>query len=237
MTQLHEPIHRVIQFIAVAVYRMFPRAVPLLLGMACFAASPLIATAQASAGSKGGTLLIYGDSLSASYGIDVQRGWPALLSQWIATNNPRLRVVNRSLSGETTHGGLQRMKRALIQENPSHVILALGANDGLRGLSLTQTEENLRQMIRLAKSHGARVLLVGIALPPNYGEDFTRRFAAIYPRLSRELAVPLVPFMLEGFATDLSYFQADRIHPNELAQPLILETILSGLTPMLRGAP
>jgi acyl-CoA thioesterase-1 len=129
------------------------------------------------------------------------------------------------------------MKRALIQENPSHVILALGANDGLRGLSLSQTEENLRQMIRLAKSHGARVLLVGIALPPNYGEDFTKRFAAIYPRLARELAVPLVPFMLEGFATDLSYFQADRIHPNERAQPVILETILAGLAPMLRGTP
>lgn len=236
MTQTLGPTQPVIRSIADAVYRMFRRALLLVIGMACFAASPPIATAQASAGSKG-TLLIYGDSLSASYGIDVQRGWPTLLTQWLTTNGPRLRVVNRSLSGETTHGGLQRMKRALIQENPSIVILALGANDGLRGLSLTQTEENLRQMIRLAKSHGARVLLVGIALPPNYGEDFTRRFAAIYPRLSRELAVPLVPFMLEGFATDLSYFQADRIHPNERAQPLILETILGGLVPMLRATP
>ncbi len=236
MPQTNDPTHRVIQFSADAVYRMFHHALFLLIGIACFNIAPPTETAQASSGSKG-TLLIYGDSLSASYGIDVQRGWPTLLSQWLATNGPRLRVVNRSLSGETTHGGLQRMKRALIQENPSHVILALGANDGLRGLSLSQTEENLRQMIRLAKSHGARVLLVGIALPPNYGEDFTKRFAAIYPRLARELAVPLVPFMLEGFATDLSYFQADRIHPNERAQPLILETILAGLAPMLRGAP
>jgi len=175
---------------------------------------------------------IYGDSLSAAYGLSPSEGWGHLLEKRLS-KSPAWRVVNRSLSGETTHGGLQRFERVLGQVRPRVVVLALGANDALRGLSLAHTELNLRDMIRAARQAGSEVVLVGIAVPPNYGATYANQFQAIFPRLARAEGVRLVPFMLEGFATDLRYFQADRIHPNAAAQPRILDTIWAVLSPLL----
>lgn len=178
------------------------------------------------------SILIYGDSLSAAYGLSPSEGWGHLLEKRLP-KSPAWRVVNRSLSGETTHGGLQRFERVLGQVRPRVVVLALGANDALRGLSLAHTEQNLRDMIRAARQAGSEVVLVGIAVPPNYGATYANQFQAIFPRLARTEGVRLVPFMLEGFATDLRYFQADRIHPNAAAQPRILDTIWAVLSPLL----
>jgi acyl-CoA thioesterase-1 len=178
------------------------------------------------------SILIYGDSLSAAYGLSPSEGWGHLLEKRLS-KSPAWRVVNRSLSGETTHGGLQRFERVLGQVRPRVVVLALGANDALRGLSLAHTELNLRDMIRAARQAGSEVVLVGIAVPPNYGATYANQFQAIFPRLARAEGVRLVPFMLEGFATDLRYFQADRIHPNAGALPRILDTIWAVLSPLL----
>jgi len=178
------------------------------------------------------SILIYGDSLSAAYGLSPSEGWGHLLEKRLS-KSPAWRVVNRSLSGETTHGGLQRFERVLGQVRPRVVVLALGANDALRGLSLSHTEQNLRDMIRAARQAGSEVVLVGIAVPPNYGATYANQFQAIFPRLAKAEEVRLVPFMLEGFATDLRYFQADRIHPNAAAQPRILDTIWAVLSPLL----
>lgn len=178
------------------------------------------------------SILIYGDSLSSAYGLSPSEGWGHLLERRLP-KSPAWRVVNRSLSGETTHGGLQRFERVLGQVRPRVVVLALGANDALRGLSLAHTEQNLRDMIRAARQAGSEVLLVGIAVPPNYGAAYANQFQAIFPRLAKTEGVRLVPFMLEGFATDLRYFQADRIHPNAAAQPRILDTIWAVLSPLL----
>jgi acyl-CoA thioesterase I len=178
------------------------------------------------------SILIYGDSLSAAYGLSASEGWVHLLERRLP-KSPAWRVVNRSLSGETTHGGQQRFERVLGQVRPRVVVLALGANDALRGLSLSHTEQNLRDMIRAARQAGSEVVLVGIAVPPNYGATYANQFQAIFPRLAKAEEVRLVPFMLEGFATDLRYFQADRIHPNAAAQPRILDTIWAVLSPLL----
>jgi len=134
-------------------------------------------------------------------------------------------VVNRSLSGETTFGGRQRFERVLRQVRPSLVVLALGANDALRGLSLAQTRQNLAFIIEKSLQQKSSVILVGIRLPPNYGPTYDQQFQAVYQGLSKQYPVRLVPFMLEGFALDESFFQADRIHPNAKAQPLILDTL------------
>ena len=205
------------------------RCAALLLGVTMLlAATAIVRPAFASTPS----ILIYGDSLSAAYGLSPSEGWGHLLEKRLP-KSPAWRVVNRSLSGETTHGGLQRFERVLGQVRPRVVVLALGANDALRGLSLAHTEQNLRDMIRAARQAGSEVVLVGIAVPPNYGATYANQFQAIFPRLARAEGVRLVPFMLEGFATDLRYFQADRIHPNAAAQPRILDTIWAVLSPLL----
>lgn len=205
------------------------RRAALLLGVTMLlAATALLRPGLAAAPS----ILIYGDSLSAAYGLSPAEGWGHLLEKRLP-KSPAWRVVNRSLSGETTHGGLQRFERVLGQVRPRIVVLALGANDALRGLSLAHTEQNLRDMIRAARQVGSEVVLVGIAVPPNYGATYANQFQAIFPRLAKAEGVRLVPFMLEGFATDLRYFQADRIHPNAAAQPRILDTIWAVLSPLL----
>ena len=180
-------------------------------------------------------LLVYGDSLSAAYGLSREQGWASLLQQRLTQQGLQIRVENRSLSGETTHGGLQRFARVLAQTKPQWVILQLGANDGLRGLSLQQAEKNLRDMIRMSKTAGAQVVLVGIAMPPNYGQAVTQKFDQIYGRLQRQEKVPLVPLLIQGFAEDLAYFQADQIHPNAQAQPIMLDNVWKVLSPLLPG--
>jgi acyl-CoA thioesterase-1 len=177
---------------------------------------------------------VYGDSLSAAYGIARDRGWVALLEKRLAAEGYDYSVANASISGEITSGGLARIGKVLAQTRPAVVILELGANDGLRGLPVAMMKNNLAAMIARAKQAGARVLLVGMRLPPNYGPDYTEAFAAAYAELARRERVALVPFLFEGIAARPALFQADGLHPNEAGQPVLLDNIWSGLRPLLR---
>lgn len=167
-------------------------------------------------------ILIYGDSLSAAYGLPANQGWGALLGQKLA---PDYQVVNASVSGETTSGGLARLDNALRQHQPTLVLLELGANDALRGLPLDQAEKNLGNMLEKIRATGASTLLIGMRLPPNYGPLYTKQFSDMYQRLANQHNSALMPFLLEGFADQADYFQADGIHPNAKAQPLIAEQV------------
>lgn len=176
------------------------------------------------------TILIMGDSLSAAYGLKKQESWPALLSIRLHEKKLDYGMVNLSISGETTAGGRSRLDAALKNHQPAIVIIALGANDGLRGLPLIQMENNLAAMIQASQKAGARVLLAGMHLPPNYGPDYEKQFAAVYPRLAKQYKTALLPFLLEGFATERNAFQADGLHPVAAMQPRILD----GLWPVLQ---
>jgi acyl-CoA thioesterase I len=187
----------------------------------------------ASAISQKPTILIFGDSLSAAYGLRRNQGWVSLLQRRLDATNLKYNVENRSLSGETTFGGLERLPRALAQVKPALVVLQLGANDGLRGLDLRTSRANLKAMIKKSLDAKARVVVVGVRLPPNLGETYLKEFDAIVPSLAKELQVQAVPAMLKGFAADLSYFQDDQIHPNARAQPIILETLWKTIRPLL----
>jgi acyl-CoA thioesterase-1 len=188
-----------------------------------------------SLGVWGKTILVFGDSLSAAYGIAAKRGWVALLAERLQREQLDYNVVNASISGETTAGGVSQLPRALARHKPAVMILELGANDGLRGLPAKEMENNLAAMIAMAKKAGARVLLVGMRVPPNYGPQYADEFAAAFPRLARQQKIALAPFLLEGVAEDLSLFQSDRIHPTEAAQPLLLDNVWTSLRPLLRS--
>jgi len=188
-----------------------------------------------AASAKPATIVVFGDSLSAEYGLSRGTGWVKLLSDRLAKEAAQYSVVNASISGETTSGGRTRLPQLLQQHQPSIVVLQLGANDGLRGLSLPSMRENLATMIRASRGAGARVLLIGMRIPPNYGREYSERFAGIYAQLAGDEKVALVPFLLDGFADNLEYFQADRIHPSERAQPRMLETVWPQLAPLLRA--
>jgi acyl-CoA thioesterase-1 len=179
-------------------------------------------------------VLVFGDSLSAGYGLDVREGWVALLQQRLQRQGYPHAVVNASVSGETTAGGRTRLSGALQRHRPQLVILELGANDGLRGLSLTQTRDNLAAMVRTAQRSGARVLLIGIHLPPNYGPDYTRKFHDIFGELARRYQAGLVPFLLEGVALDRTLMQADGLHPRAAAQPRILDNVWPSVEGLLK---
>ncbi len=179
-------------------------------------------------------VLVFGDSLSAGYGIDVREGWVALLQQRLRTQGYPHTVVNASVSGETTAGGRTRLAGALQRHRPQLVILELGANDGLRGLSLTQTRDNLAAMVRTAQKSGARVLLIGIHLPPNYGPGYTQKFHDIFGELARRYQAGLVPFLLEGVALDRALMQADGLHPRATAQPRILDNVWPSVEGLLK---
>jgi len=159
----------------------------------------------------------------------------ALLGERIARERRDYSVVNASVSGETTAGGLARFEAALAETRPAIVILELGANDGLRGLPVAQMRRNLAAMIERAQQARARVLLVGMKMPPNYGPDYTQAFEAVYPQLARRYRTALVPFLMEGFAEKQELFQPDRIHPTEAAQPLMAERVWKALQPLLRS--
>lgn len=176
-------------------------------------------------------ILVFGDSLSAGYGIARDDSWVNLLQQELKKKHPQFEVVNASISGETTAGGLRRIGKALQEHHPEIVIVELGANDGLRGTNLAETEKNLDKIIGQTQKANARVLLLGIQLPPNYGPDYTRRFRTLYPRLAKKHDITLVPFMLEGVLPE--QFQADNLHPNAEAQPGIMRHILRSLMPLL----
>jgi acyl-CoA thioesterase-1 len=181
------------------------------------------------------SILVFGDSLSAAYGIARARGWVALLAERLKRERLDYSVVNASISGETTAGGGARFSKALAQHRPAIVILELGANDGLRGLPLEQMKQNLASMIEQAQKAGARVLLVGMKLPPNYGPEYTRAFDSAYPDLAKRYKTALVPFLLEDFAEKMELFQPDRIHPTEEAQPLMMERVWKALQPLLKS--
>lgn len=180
-----------------------------------------------------GTLLVFGDSLSAGYGVEAGQSWVDLLAQRMEEKNLPYQVVNASISGDTSAGGLSRIKTELKRHQPDILILELGANDGLRGLPLKSMKSNLSSIVQQAKASGARVLLVGMQMPPNYGPRYTERFSAIYGELAKEQQLPLVPFLLEKVALDPRLMQADNLHPNAKGQPLLLDTIWPGLAPML----
>ncbi|OIO12312.1 MAG: arylesterase [Gallionellaceae bacterium CG1_02_60_325] len=176
-------------------------------------------------------ILVFGDSLSAGYGIARADSWVNLLQSELAGTHPQFAVVNASLSGETTAGGLRRIDQALRQHRPAIVILELGANDGLRGTPLSATEHNLGQIIALIQRAKAKVLLLGMRLPPNYGPDYTRQFAALYPVLAKKYRVARLPFMLDGITPE--QFQTDNLHPDASAQPRIMQNIFHALIPLL----
>ena len=190
-------------------------------------------TASQPSGSAARTLLVVGDSLSAEYGLARGTGWVPLLAKRMSEQYPNYRVVNASISGDTTSGGVARLPALLERHRPSIVVLELGSNDALRGLSLQMTEQNLRGMAQRARQAGARVLIVGMQIPPNYGRDYTQRFAALFPAVAKAEQAGLVPFLMDGMAADRAMFQADGIHPNEQAQPALLDNVWAALRPML----
>lgn len=175
-----------------------------------------------------------GDSLSAEYGLPRGSGWVSLLQQRLSKEDTGITVINASISGDTTAGGKARLPALLKQHRPAVMILELGGNDGLRGLSLEATKANLEAMIRDASGAGARVLLLGMQVPPNYGPDYSRRFAAMYQRLGHTRGVKLVPFFLAGLEDTDKFFQPDRIHPNPRAQMLMLDNVWPVLKPLLK---
>jgi acyl-CoA thioesterase I len=180
------------------------------------------------------TLLVFGDSLSAAYGIPRESGWVALLAQRLQDGKSNYQVVNASVSGETTAGGVTRLPALLKAHKPQQIILELGANDGLRGLPLAQTQRNLEAMIALAEKQGGQVLLVGMRLPPNYGATYAGKFQAVFAEVAKRRKVRLVPFLFEGIATQPENFQADGLHPTAQAQPVLLDNVWRQLAPMLK---
>jgi acyl-CoA thioesterase-1 len=188
-----------------------------------------------TAGAAEKSILVFGDSLSAAYGIAQSRGWVALLAERLKREHPDYIVVNASVSGETTAGGHARIANVMKTHRPQIVVLELGANDGLRGLPVAEMKKNLSAMVGQAQKAGARVLLVGMKLPPNYGPDYTQAFERAFPELAKQYKTALVPFLLEGFAEKPELFQPDRIHPTAEAQPLIAERVWRGLQPLVKG--
>jgi len=184
---------------------------------------------------SGSTILVFGDSLSAAYGVRPEQGWVTLLTKRLQTQGYGYQVINASVSGETSSGGLERLPRALSLHAPDILILELGANDGLRGLPVNAMHDNLAQMVRLAQAAGARVLLVGIRIPPNYGPRYTDEFGRVYGEIAQKYHLPLVPFLLEKVALDAALMQEDGLHPNAAAQPIILDTVWPHLKPLLKN--
>lgn len=179
------------------------------------------------------TIVVVGDSLSAEYGIKRGSGWVPLLTQRLSEQYPNYRVVNASISGDTTSGGVARLPALLRDHRPAIVVLELGSNDALRGLQLDMTEKNLRSMAAASRQAGAQVLILGMQIPPNYGRDYAQRFAQVFTRVAEQEQTRLVPFLMDGMATDRALFQADGIHPNEQAQPALLENVWPELEPLL----
>jgi acyl-CoA thioesterase-1 len=181
----------------------------------------------------GNTLVVFGDSLSAGYGLPPEQGWVALLKDRLEHKGFHYEVVNASISGDTSAGGVARIDKTLAKYQPNILILELGANDGLRGLSLQAMKRNLSLIIQKAKESGAQVLLLGMQMPPNYGPRYTERFSSIYRELAEDHQLPPPPFLLEQVALDPAMMQPDNLHPNAKGQPLLLDTVWPALHPLL----
>ena len=207
------------------------------LGLCCCLALPLgvlsqqtgasasVATSNSNTPVSAPVLLVFGDSLSAEYGLKRSSGWVNLLQDQLKREGFPHRVVNASISGETTAGGVVRLNALLKKHQPAMVIVQLGANDGLRGLPVAQTEQNLKRMVQMVRAANASAFIVGIRVPPNYGLDYARQFDGVFSKVGRDTQTPVVPFLLEGFADNPGFFQADEIHPNERAQPKMLSVV------------
>ncbi|KVC83654.1 arylesterase [Burkholderia ubonensis] len=195
-------------------------------GLACAATPPTAPPGQP-------VIVVLGDSLSAEYGLPRDTGWVALLRQRLATERIDYSVANASVSGDTTSGGRARLPAVLARLKPAIVVVELGANDALRGVPLATTERNLREIVADAQRARAKVVLVGMFVPPNYGPDYTQKFHGIYTRLSKDLGVPLVPFLLAGIENRPDMFQADQIHPTRQAQGVLLDNVWPSLKPLL----
>jgi acyl-CoA thioesterase-1 len=189
----------------------------------------------ASAYSAPKTVLVLGDSLSAEYGLTRGAGWVALLENKLRAEKIDANIVNASISGETTSGGRTRLPALLDKYHPSIVVIELGANDGLRGLPVPAAEDNLRSMVQMARQNKAKVLLVGMRMPPNYGRAYTERFFGMYKQVSSETKSPLVPFMLEGVADKPALFQQDQLHPVAQAHPIILSNIWPKFSALIKS--
>jgi acyl-CoA thioesterase-1 len=181
-------------------------------------------------------IVVLGDSISAEYGLPRDTGWVALLRQRLTEERIDYSVANASISGDTTSGGRARLPALMQRLKPSIVIVELGANDALRGVPLATTEANLRTIIEEAQQGHAKVVLVGMYVPPNYGPDYTQKFHGIYGQLAKQLRVPLVPFLLAGIADKPDMFQADQIHPTQQAQPVLLNNVWPAVKPLLRAS-
>lgn len=179
-------------------------------------------------------VLVMGDSLSAAYGLRPEQGWVALVDQRLKARHPGWRVANASISGETSAGGASRIAGELARHKPAVVVIELGANDGLRGLPLAQTRANLERMIVASKQSGARVLLLGMRMPPNFGPQYTQGFERNYSELAKAHGAALLPFLLEPIATERSAFQSDNLHPVAAAQPRLRDHVWPALAPLLR---
>lgn len=201
--------------------------------VAALLALPLLMLA-ASAYSAPKTLLVLGDSLSAEYGLARGSGWVALLGKRLQEEKINIHIVNASISGETTVGGKTRLPALLSQHTPEVVIIELGANDALRGLQLAATQSNLQALIDMSRAAKASVLLVGMQIPPNYGPDYTNKFKQLFPAAAKRNKTAFTPFLLKGVAEQPTLFQADRLHPNEQAQPALLDNVWPALKPLLK---
>jgi acyl-CoA thioesterase-1 len=189
----------------------------------------------AASAAPGKTVLVYGDSLSSAYGMPAQRGWVALLEEQLKKEHADYSVANASISGETSAGGRARIAKVLVREKPSIVILELGGNDGLRGLPAAAMEKNLASIIEQSQKAGAQVLLVGMRLPPNYGDAYNRAFEKVFVDLAKQYKTALLPFLFDGFGDKAELFQPDRIHPTETAQPAVLKNVMRALAPLLKA--
>ncbi|MEY6432854.1 arylesterase [Thioalkalicoccus limnaeus] len=196
----------------------------------------LLATPAISHADEAPVLLVLGDSLSAGYGLTLERGWVARLAERLADTDARYRVVNASVSGETTAGGVTRLPSLLEREGPALVIIQLGANDGLRGFQFDVIRANLSELVRRSREAGAKVLLVGVRLPPNYGAAYTQGFQDVFVEVAEREQVPLVPFLLAGVAERWELMQPDGLHPTAEAQSQILDNVWSGLAPLINAA-
>jgi acyl-CoA thioesterase-1 len=187
-----------------------------------------------SAAAAAGTILVYGDSLSAAYGIGQKEGWVTLLEERLKQRKLDYNVANASISGETTSGGAARIDDALARFKPDVVIVALGGNDGLRGLPVGEIKANLERIVRAAQARKARVLVAGMRMPPNYGQKYTQEFQGAFADVAKQFRTGYVPFLLDGMADRRELFLSDQIHPSAQAQPIILDTVWKGLEPLLK---
>jgi acyl-CoA thioesterase-1 len=241
MTWMFRPIVATVRRSAAAAARLVASSTVVALSLfvlAPAAVSPAVAAVQkpapAPAAASGPALVVLGDSLSAGYGIRVEEGWVALLQKRLRAQGYGYRVVNASVSGETTGGALARLPRVLQVHRPAIVIVELGGNDGLRGVPVPEMRANLERIVALSRQAGAEVLIAGMQIPSNYGPQYTKQFAATFGEVARDRRTAHVPFFLEGIALDEKYFQPDGIHPVAAAQPILLDNVWPALKPLLK---